>query len=80
MSINQDMEIVLEDQFHILSEEKEVLGITLEDNILRKAEIVHCLVVSEATGQVLERNHVYGWSYDTILDTGIWQLIFHKIF
>ena len=58
----------------------ESLGITLEDNILRKAEIVHCRVVSEATGQVLERNHVYGWSYDTILDTGIWQLIFHKIF
>ena len=74
------MEIVLVDQFHILSEEKEVLGISMEDNILRKAEIVHCRVVSAATGQVLERYHVYGWSYDTILDTGIWQLIFHKIF
>ena len=74
------MEIVLVDQFHILSEEKEVLGISMEDNILRKAEIVHCRVVSAADGQVLEHYHVYGWSYDTILDTGIWQLIFHKIF
>ena len=77
MSSNHDMEIVLENQFHIPSEEKEAL--TMKDNIWRKAEIVHCLVLSEVTGQVLESS-VYRWSYDTILDTGIWQLIYHEIY
>ena len=74
MSSYQDMQIVLENQFHIPSE-----ALSMKDNIWWKAEIVHCQVLSEATGQGL-KSSMYRWSYDTILGTGIWQLIFHEIY